>query len=941
MLPERSLPPGPDMDPDAIALFRELADRSPSEREEYYAEHLVPAALRAEVESLLRFDGETVESIQDRVAAAAAQILRDDAPNLRRHRATPTDETGPPTNPTMPSEIGEGRFPAGTLVDGRHRIISLLGRGGMGEVYRASDLKLKQPVALKFLPDAAAQNPRLRARLHREVRLARQISHPNVCRVYDIGEVDGAAFISMQYIDGEDLASLLRRIGHLPHDKALEIARRLCAGLAAAHDKAVVHRDLKPANIMIDGRGQVFITDFGLASTARELARADVRSGTPAYMAPEQLQGREVSIGSDLYALGLVLYEMFTGKRAFDQSRQPADKPPSLSRVAKNLDPAVARAIERCLEVDPRDRPESALAVAASLPGGDPLAEALAAGVTPSPHMVAASENSDVITVRWTIVILAFVFAGLAAAVVLGGRASVLRLTPSENPPEVLSQKAREMIKAFGYTATPVDRAFGFFWTDNYQRYAEQSEPTSEYRAQLTRGQPPLISFWYRESPQYLLPRNANSVVFLNDDPALAYPGEVFIWIDRQGRLWSFEAVPPAEDYSSESNRPGDWDALFAAAGADRSRFTRVEPQWIPRVTFDDRAAWTGTLAHAPSVPMRIEAASWKGRLVYFRMIGPWTVFQVRSALLTEAQTAGLWVSLGLGGIVIAAAGFVAWRNLRAGRGDPRSASRLAAVTMVCSILSWLMTAHHVPTLAYSRSAFVAFALPVYYAGIVWVLYMAIEPYVRRRWPQSLITWTRVLSGRARDPLVGTHVLFGTACGIAIAIGLSVKASMLLGEGFVPVDLAYRLLQGAGWALRSWLGSLLSSVVGALGLLVLFLIARITLRRDWMASVAVVIMFSAVAILQSPRPLMEAVFAVPSIALYLWILIRLGVLPMVITDFVASVLTTFPLTTDLSAWYSGATLFALATVLVLAIWSFRVALAGRPVLRDEFLEASG
>src|SRR5207237_2309025 len=135
-----------------------------------------------------------------------------------------------------------------------------------------------------------------------------------VCRVYDIGETDNQVFLSMEYVDGEDLSSLLRRIGRLPHDKALEIGRKICAGLAAAHDKGVLHRDLKPANIMIDARGQVLIMDFGLAGIVGQIGGGEIRSGTPAYMAPEQLAGREVSVRSDIYSLGLVLYEMFTGK---------------------------------------------------------------------------------------------------------------------------------------------------------------------------------------------------------------------------------------------------------------------------------------------------------------------------------------------------------------------------------------------------------------------------------------------------------------------------------------------------------------------------------------------------------------------------------------------------------------------------------------------------
>jgi tRNA A-37 threonylcarbamoyl transferase component Bud32 len=210
--------------------------------------------------------------------------------------------------------IDHGRFPPGTLLGGRYRIVGRLGRGGMGEVYRADDLKLGQAVALKFLPGDVDRDPARLTQLHTEVRMARQVSHPNVCRVYNIDEVEGHTFISMEYVDGEDLASLLRRIGRFPEDRALAISRQICAGLAAAHERGVVHRDLKPANVMLDGSGKVRITDFGLAGAAGEA----VRAGTPAYMAPEQLSGGEVTPRSDIYALGLVLYEVFTGQRALD-----------------------------------------------------------------------------------------------------------------------------------------------------------------------------------------------------------------------------------------------------------------------------------------------------------------------------------------------------------------------------------------------------------------------------------------------------------------------------------------------------------------------------------------------------------------------------------------------------------------------------------------------
>jgi hypothetical protein len=182
----------------------------------------------------------------------------------------------------------------------------------------------------------------------------------------------------------------------LPEEKGVEIARKLCLALAAVHEQGVLHRDLKPHNVMLDGRGKVRLTDFGLAAAAEDVSGAEVRSGTPAYQAPEQLRGEAVSVQSDLFALGLVLYEVFTGKRAFpaatreELARAYESGSPSKpsSRVA-GLSQEVERAVLRCLELEAKGRPRSAYEVLAGLPGGDPLAAALAAGDTPSPQMVA------------------------------------------------------------------------------------------------------------------------------------------------------------------------------------------------------------------------------------------------------------------------------------------------------------------------------------------------------------------------------------------------------------------------------------------------------------------------------------------------------------------------------------------------------------------------
>ena len=294
--------------------------------------------------------------------------------------------------------IPAGGFTPGTILADRYRIIGLLGRGGMGEVYRADDLKLGQPVALKFLPPKLAEDPVRRERFFAEVRITRQLSHPNICRVYDIAEIDGRHFLSMEFIDGEDLASLLKRIGHLSNEKALDIARQLAAGLAAAHERGVLHRDLKPANIMLDGHGRVRITDFGLAIAAEDETQAAEIAGTPAYMAPEQLAGKGATVRSDMYSLGLVLYEIYTGKKAFTattlaelREQKETHTPRAISEIREGMDPVVERLIRRCMERDPNARPSSVAQLALALPGGDPLAAALAAGETPSPEMVAAS----------------------------------------------------------------------------------------------------------------------------------------------------------------------------------------------------------------------------------------------------------------------------------------------------------------------------------------------------------------------------------------------------------------------------------------------------------------------------------------------------------------------------------------------------------------------
>src|SRR5262245_14134236 len=605
------------------------------------------------------------------------------------------------TDGLLSSEALDGaQFVPGTMLSGRYRIVGLVGRGGMGEIYRAEDLKLGQTVALKFLPKQITHSNRL-ARFRQEVLLARQVSHPNVCRVHDIAEADGQHFLSMEYIDGEDLASLLRRIGRLPSDKALELARPLCAGLAAAHERKVLHRDLKPANVLIDGRGRAHLVDFGLADLTGEQRHPLEIAGTPGYMAPEQLEGREATTRTDVYALGLVMYEMFTGKRALtvdhalpgrrSQSGEPQVRP---STYIPELDPSIERVILRCLEHDPARRPSSAIAVAAALPGGDPLAAALAAGETPSPDMVAAAGEAGTLSPAIGALCFAGVLAGLLAlAPLTRDDVSLIGLTKIERSPQALTERAHTALRNLGYADSPADQAIAYPTDVDDRRYDDENDRSGERWRALATPQPPALLFWHRQSPRRLVPiGGANIVTQLN--PPNTRSGMRSVTLDRTGRLVSLLAVPVQVETSPNSGAPAataaDWNPLFAEAGLSIARFSPAQPRWIPPIFADERSAWEGTYPDRPDVPIRIEAAAARGKPVYFEITAPWT--RPRNEGAVPGSTAGERVGLLLRTFVVPSvlivATVLAFRNLRLGRGDRRGATRLSLCLFAAGAVS-------------------------------------------------------------------------------------------------------------------------------------------------------------------------------------------------------------------------------------------------------------
>jgi non-specific serine/threonine protein kinase len=273
--------------------------------------------------------------------------------------AVPTERLQAPA----PSSASSGQLVPGHALGERFRIVSKVGDGGMGEVYLADDLVLGGPVAIKLLSSALTTAPGGFERLVAEVRLAREVSHPNVARVHDIGRFDGHSVLSMEFIEGESLDRLMRRIGRAPREKATQIGLELAGALREVHRKGIVHRDLKPANVMLDGEGRVRLADFGLAVTVADSAGSRI-AGTPAYMAPEQLDGHPPTSAADVYAFGLLMAELFTGirlakGRSLDDVRrwreawEPERALEALSRTA----PRVASRLLSTLDEDPRRRP--------------------------------------------------------------------------------------------------------------------------------------------------------------------------------------------------------------------------------------------------------------------------------------------------------------------------------------------------------------------------------------------------------------------------------------------------------------------------------------------------------------------------------------------------------------------------------------------------------
>ncbi|HET9369444.1 MAG TPA: hypothetical protein VFO19_04325, partial [Vicinamibacterales bacterium] len=400
----------------------------------------------------------------------------------------------------------------------------------------------------------------------------------------------------------------------------------------------------------------------------------------------------------------------------------------------------------------------------------DPLQAALAAGETPSPEMVAAAAARSVMRPPAALTLLGAVAVVFVATLWLNDRQSISATLRSDLSIDVLVHRSREILGALGYADRLSDSASGLRFNVGYLRF-DRTRAAAGRRQRLLADRPAAIEFWFRESPVPLVadmrplvggPPRVGPVSF--DNPPRDARGMRSIVLDPRGRLLSFQAVP--DEFDTRAAAAMNWDAVFAAAGLDRREFHDAEPTWTPPAASDERRAWTGAYAEWPDIPIRLEAAAYRGYLVGFRTLAPWDRVPPPDAAVGRGQFVGGFVyALSIAGLVLA------WWNLRLGRGDKRGAYRLGVFILIASVIEWLLKVDHVAGAGEMQLFRLGLGTALVQAVSAYVVYLALEPHLRRRWPEALITWSRVIGGRFSDAAVGRDVLIGLAlAGIAAVV---------------------------------------------------------------------------------------------------------------------------------------------------------------------------
>ncbi len=382
-----------------------------------------------------------------------------------------------------------------------------------------------------------------------------------------------------------------------------------------------------------------------------------------------------------------------------------------------------------------------------------------------------------------------------------------------------------------------------------------------------------------------------------------------------------------------------DWNAPFAAAGLDMAQFKPTEPLWTWPATSDTRMAWTGTWP-GTTRPLRVEAAALRGKPIAFSLIGPWTKpWRMPRAEPPAQQRIEIAVLAVLCVVILAGAAFLARRNVIQDRWDRRGALRLAFWIFTVHMALWICRSHLAVSIGTFAMFLVALCTSVFYGVLMWTVYVAMEPFVRRHWPQTMIAWTTLLSGRIRDPIVGRDVLFGVALGTAVGLIDLLENMWMLGRGGSPGMPPAELLLGTRTMLGAWLMNAPQEVRNALFFFFLIFLLRVLLRNQWLAAAGFVLIFTVLSTLENPNQL----WVTGTISLLVWgltavVVLRWGLLSLAVGFFVGPVLARMPATFNSSAWYFGNSIFMLLSVVALATWAFHTSMAGQRLWKRDLFD---
>lgn len=500
-------------------------------------------------------------------------------------------------------------------------------------------------------------------------------------------------------------------------------------------------------------------------------------------------------------------------------------------------------------------------------------------------------------------------------------------------PKNVLVLRAQELLEAVGHDAPVVDQTAHFYFDGAYPGTDSGLEDPWSKVGSIS---PTLIRLLYRQSPVPLVPNSQTGRVTTFDPPNLT-AGMARVSVDSRGRLVDLFIAPPQRDTTPPTAEAPPWAPLFTAAGLIEADLVSSVPSWNPAIDCDVRVAWEGHYPEQEQVPIRIEAGGYRGQAVYFRIITPWTTAEREAASGSDRLQAAALVFLNT--LFLIGAALLARWNWRRGRGDSKGGFRFGLFFTVLATLVSLLLMHHVASAAEYTMIIENLSGAITGGVIMWLAYLALEPYARRLWPESLITWSRVLAGRFRDPRVARDLLIGGAAGVSLT-GVELLFRLLRtfsnGETSRPIGIRTSILDGFSGALSTVPATLAQQVQIPFILLLLLLLFRIVSRRPWLAWVSVIVFLTLVG--AATGDLLTALENGFFVSVLLVMTVRLGVFAAMTCLWFNNFPQAVPLSTDFSAWYTGQCVVLWLLPVALAVHAFVTTTRGKTFFEGSLLE---